>query len=1332
MVHGNVYGGGNKADVKGNATVTMTAGTVAKNVFGGGKGMADSFQCEKAMVGVNGDGGTTVTITGGTVKGSVYGGGEVGRVEKNTVVNIGAGDGTATATASPVIKGSVFGAGKGVSTHGYAALVRGNATVNVTGNAAVMQSVYGGGEIASVGRYTVAQTAAEAAEHDVEIGEPYSLANDTSGNCRVTVGGYAEIGPDDMRMKKAEGDPDDTGYVFGAGKGVLPYEGYAAEETPWRQTPGDDMTSNDDDDTENYGAVNEENYIKYIGTLALTTQTFVTIKDHAFIKGSVYGGSENGHVQHDTDVKIQDHCQIGNGWNGTSGVNKRYDEAYFINPTTATATEIETAAGQLYECASWDYGVKENGKMVYHPYDKYEARDGASTTGTDGHTFFGNVFGGGSGLYPYLSRKDGVYEWIRTAGHVGGNTSVTITGGHILTSVYGGCELTDVGNSVTLKEGKGKCTIKMSGGTLGVPRTLEQITAHPVTCYLFGAGKGDQRVHFNQWTNVGSVEVEISGGIIYGSVFGGGEDGHVLGDVRLTIKDETTTTGEGVDAVTTTTSPVIGTWGTSYVDGNIFGGGRGFGGDALTAGVVSGNVTIDIQGGTMLGSIYGGGRLGSVGTFLVPATITDPNDPTATIKNPRYGQMISDGWEQVIGGDSIEATGVTHGHITINISGGTIGNNLEYLYNPDATAKAKIPNTTFDHQNHVLYTKGGNVFTGGMGRLYELDGTTLLPHWSNMAKARNTELNISGGTIKSNVYGGAELGTVEGNTTVNIKGGTIGTKVVNPKDATQYYYYGSVFGGGKGSTEAIADKYPAGTDEALKTDISKAGQVGGDVAVNLNNGVSNTAKGGIVHKIFGCNDTNGSPLGAVTVHVYKTQNEAATTIVNPAEGEQVAKVRGRYDVEAVYGGGNLASYQPTDGTKVAKVIIDGCDETSIETVYGGGNAASTPGTHVEVNASYEIGTIFGGGNGRDLLPSGGENPGAHVGYKADGTTSYGTGRADVQLKGGTIHSAFGGSNTKGNVRVKATVDLSEPEDGAACPLVIEEVYGAGNEAEQDGTAEIILGCLSYLKEIYGGAKNADIDSDVTLTIRSGRFDRVFGGNNLGGKISGTITVNIEETGCHPIIIGQLYGGGNRAAYSVDDIAKGRSDLNYEDASAEDYYRNFPKVNVRSFTSIGEIYGGGYGAEAEVTGNPFVDINVCEGDNRSNEVENRTIDGATVSVSKNTGKTITLNAGQADEMQLEIPLHKSGAIGAIGSVYGGGNAANVIGDTHVSIGTKMTENIIFETPKTKKVTEGGVTTVVSTEDEDRTHEVKGADIRGNVFGGGNRANVTGNTDVKVGR
>ena len=75
----------------------------------------------------------------------------------------------------------------------------------------------------------------------------------------------------------------------------------------------------------------------------------------------------------------------------------------------------------------------------------------------------------------------------------------------------------------------------------------------------------------------------------------------------------------------------------------------------------------------------------------------------------------------------------------------------------------------------------------------------------------------------------------------------------------------------------------------------------------------------------------------------------------------------------------------------------------------------------------------------------------------------------------------------------------------------------------------MLGCIDYLKEIYGGSRNADVGSDINITITSGHFDRVFGGNNLGGAINGSITLNIEETGCNPITIGEVYGGGNKAA-----------------------------------------------------------------------------------------------------------------------------------------------------------------------------------------------------------
>ena len=790
-IRGSVFGGGkladvgkthletvdgatvDKIDIKGNTHVNIGARynedsqkwesvdglavTIGGNVYGGGQGedLASgdgAFRCGKAMITES----TNVIIGNGTVgtldanktlvaeTGAVYGGGKVGRVEENTTVTIGIklGDNETSSTSVPVIYGNVFGAGAGVNTHGYAALVRGTSTVTVQGGAKVKQSVYGGGEIASVGRYAVADAAYHAAHPAVEEGLPYSLAdpdNVESGMCIVNVWDKAVIGPDYKMEMTKDGGPDDMGHVFGAGKGVLPYEGYAANVKAWRVIPNNNqetyLSLNDAE-----GGADEAAYLKFIESMALATETYVTIGGDAFVKGSVYGGSENGHVQFSTHVTIQDNCQIGCGKNTTDR-----------HPDAVWGSGYSVQEGTDLECASWTYDASSGA-----PYDKfattlYEGKyyydashtkyaEGGSYIAKDGHTYYGNVFGGGSGVIPYRPGK-----WHREAGSVGRNTTVNITGGHILTSVYGGNEQTDVGAYILDGQGQptipahdGKCTVNMVGGTLGVPRTLAQIAAHPVTCYLFGAGKGDQRVFFNTWTNVIETEVNISGNAhIYGSTFGGGEDGHIIGNSVTNIGGPVTI-GSGNSATTYTENGVIiGTTGTSYVDGNVFGGGRGFSGEAQTAGTVGGNVEVNIYGGTMLGSIYGGGRLASVGTMF-----TAPNDPN-------YGNFVEDGG------------GKTYGHVTVNISGGTIGN---------------------DEGN----AESGNVFGGSMGRLNLLNGN-INPIWPKMAQVKETTVTISDNAlIKRTVYGGGELGTVRDNTHVTISGGQVNR---------------DVYGGGYGSEE---------------------------------------------------------------------------------------------------------------------------------------------------------------------------------------------------------------------------------------------------------------------------------------------------------------------------------------------------------------------------------------------------------------------------------------------------------------------------------------------------------------------------------------------------
>ena len=140
----------------------------------------------------------------------------------------------------------------------------------------------------------------------------------------------------------------------------------------------------------------------------------------------------------------------------------------------------------------------------------------------------------------------------------------------------------------------------------------------------------------------------------------------------------------------------------------------------------------------------------------------------------------------------------------------------------------------------------------------------------------------------------------------------------------------------------------------------------------------------------------------------------------------------------------------------------------------------------------------------------------------------------------------------------------------------------------------------------------------------------------------------------------------------------------------------PSVNLKSFTSIGRVFGGGYGAGAVVTGNTTVNVNLVVGTKA--EV-----------ASPYPGTTITY----ADGTSVTLPAHTSGKIGVIGTVFGGGNAVKVAGNTNVNIGTLPT-----------------ITYVSGSDHEPKT--VVGADIIGNVFGGGNAAEVTGNTNVEIGQ
>lgn len=939
----------------------------------------------------------------------------------------------------------------------------------------------------------------------------------------------------------------------------------------------------------------------------------------------------------------------------------------------------------------------------------------SGTIGTPGKggARWGNVFGGGKGK-----------EKNVTAGLVKGNTTINISQAEnpttIIHNVYGGGAYGSVGDftydgttgmpTALATANTGACTINITGGTLGSDGKENGM--------VFGSSRGDVATPEGEpavdpndrmaWVYSTHVTIGDAGAAtsptIKGSVYGSGENGHTFQNTIVDIN-------RGIIGITDTGTD----GGAAYAyRGNVYGGGCGTDkydsdGDDIKdaynplAGIVQGTATVNIIGGHVVHNVYGAGAMGSVGG----------------------------------GADA------TSGKTTINVTGGRIG------YDGDGNG-------------HIFGAARGEygVSTAASG-LANVRETSVNINYTTTPAADNEDKNVQ--LIAGTVFGGGEAGTVKGSVAVNMTGGLIlkdlyGGGALADTQTDNWDATANENAGGWADAEKKSALHTTTVrliggrvgEEVFGGGLGEAGKpayVWGDVLVDLNGttssgetgtAIADDAKGCVVGQVFGCNNINGTPKGTVTVHVYATQSPDKDNIsTKPAKGTET------FDVEAVYGGGSLAAYEPEGGkntNKSTKVIIDGCGLTSIRQVYGGGNAASTPATNVEVNGTYEILELFGGGNGLDNLPDGRPNPGANVGYKnytvyeKDGEDKwiakddpaydtkeertagasaivYGTGQASVNVFGGTIHRVFGGSNTKGNVRKSAVTLLDE---NSGCDFCVDEAYGGGKSAPMDAEAKLLMACIPGLKAAYGGAEAADIQGDVVLNITNGTFDRIFGGNNESGTIRGSIVVNIEETGCRPLIIGELYGGGNLAGYSkygykkVDDVWLPREAKDGQEPGTT--LSDDPQVNVRSFTSIGNIYGGGYGETAVMVGSPHVSINVTEGEYAANGYEG-------------TEKTI-------DGHQVIIPPHVNGKIGAIQNVYGGGYGAKVDGDTYVEIGTKVGENIVFNTPFTKTVNN----IEVNTTSEDRTHEVKGVDIRGSIYGGGygSTAVVTGNTNVQIGK
>ena len=460
--------------------------------------------------------------------------------------------------------------------------------------------------------------------------------------------------------------------------------------------------------------------------------------NYPYIYGAVFGGGENGHVKHDTHVNIYSGII---GW------------------------PLDEGPGNQYKTAA---------------------------DGTSKNPFRGHVFGGGRGVDPLYHSSSETRS--STAGRVYGHAYVNMTGGVVRRAIYGGGNLASVGvyrlldsdlhiiDMIEDEEDSGDAIINISGGIIGnvnpdgsaiigtASNGYAYLAPGDNNGHVFGSSCGMVAdtytqegvavdVQYRQMGYSHSTYVNITGGQMFGSIFGSGENGHVWEDARVNISG-----GE----IGSETSTLI-------YSGNVYGSGRGVDHPhehiSETAGKVRGNTTVNITGGTVWRDVYGGGSLASVGEEGETGDdsyINVTSDPLTTNPYP-YASGLT---RVYINGTS--AIPEIHGSV-YGSGRGVASTNTEYKQ----AAYVKNTLVTIKGTAHVYQ----NVFGGG-----------------NAGHVRkNTDVTIDGSAkVDGNVYGGGAgsiisptAGLVNHDVEVNIKGGVIG---------------GDVYGGGAIANTNTHDK----------------------------------------------------------------------------------------------------------------------------------------------------------------------------------------------------------------------------------------------------------------------------------------------------------------------------------------------------------------------------------------------------------------------------------------------------------------------------------------------------------------------------------------------
>ena len=599
------------------------------------------------------------------------------------------------------------------------------------------------------------------------------------------------------------------------------------------------------------------------------------------------GGSNNGQINGDTFVYI-------------SG--------------DATAWDVQGAGRRGQSTVSGTANVYVSGNAIVK-----HAVNGSITDGLDGDTGHGS---------PSNNKSNQCVK----------HTHIVISDNAKVASVFGAGYDTFYASNYSSMFNGGTVSIEIKGGTVG---------------YVYGGGyRGSIGIESNNSATASPLEsimIDITGGKVLHDVFGGGRGGldkvchnsdgsiswgsshyDTVGHSRVYVKDLTIKIGENAVIGGNVygggeSTPII----TSYDGKNTPYGGESLRGsnDAKVASVDCDNLVMTIHG-KVEGNVYGAGKG------------VDSNDLTDGRHSSAYifaldsdGNVASIPWfpgsaaSTTISGNMDEFASMTAGTVSITIGAGAQIQHSVYGGGALGTLTGRSQNSLGIHVSlNGTAEVQGSVYGGGMGSEGNADAGRI--------DTDSITVDIQGGTVTQNVYGGGALGRTMAQ---NIK-----VIVGNGDTSTQTKVVGSVYGGGMGLLDdSDAGNVKSNISVIVKSDALIGGSVYG---------------GGELAQTFGDIDVeihaviNGNVFGGGLGAQKSTSTNGSKRTVRIGKG---AKIGG-----SVFGSSSLGD----DVSGTSSVNITGGDIEG--SVFGGGLKGTTDGsTCIEVFSDDDIrikGSIYGG------------------------------------------------------------------------------------------------------------------------------------------------------------------------------------------------------------------------------------------------------------------------------------------------------------------------------------------------------------------------------------